>query len=137
EKPFLFPIQAADGRTITRGWPIAPREGEQTDHPHHTGLWFNYGEVDGVDFWGNSEEMRKKNSKHKVGTVVHKTIKSAKGNELAVGSDWVMPDGSVPLREYTRFTFAASEGRRAIDRVATLTADTGPVTFPDNKEGML
>ncbi len=137
EKPFLFPIQTADGRTITRGWPLAPRPDEQTDHPHHTGLWFNYGEVDDVDFWGNSEELRKKNPKTKVGTIVHKKIQSTKGNELAVGSDWVMPDGRVALREDTRFAFSAGEGRRVIDRVATLTAATGPVTFPDNKEGML
>ncbi len=42
KKPVLFPIVDADGVTITRGWPLEPRPGERTDHPHHDGLWFNY-----------------------------------------------------------------------------------------------
>ncbi len=37
-----IPIIDADGVTITRGWPLEPRPGERTDHPHHDGLWFNY-----------------------------------------------------------------------------------------------
>jgi hypothetical protein len=24
------------------------------DHPHHIGLWFNYENVNGLDFWNNS-----------------------------------------------------------------------------------
>src|SRR5581483_2266577 len=53
-KPILFPIYAADGEIITRGYPIAPRTNEPTDHPHHNGLWLNYENVNGLDFWNNS-----------------------------------------------------------------------------------
>src|SRR5881275_1990236 len=53
-KPILFPINTEDGITITRGYPIKPQIGERTDHPHHTGLWFNYESVNGLDFWNNS-----------------------------------------------------------------------------------
>src|ERR1700761_2124401 len=54
EKPVLYPIYAPDGQLITRGFPLAPRPGEPTDHPHHLGLWFNYENVNGLDFWNNS-----------------------------------------------------------------------------------
>src|SRR5581483_8088744 len=54
EKPVLYPIYASDEQLITRGFPINPRPGEPVDHPHHVGLWFNYENVNGLDFWNNS-----------------------------------------------------------------------------------
>jgi len=54
EKPVLYPIYAPDGQLITRGFPVSPRSGEPVDHPHHLGLWFNYENVNGLDFWNNS-----------------------------------------------------------------------------------
>ena len=44
-KPVLYPIKAPNGTVITRGFPMTPLPGEPTDHPHHLGLWFNYGDV--------------------------------------------------------------------------------------------
>jgi hypothetical protein len=41
------------------------------------------------------------------------------------------------LREQTRFVFGAADGRRSIDRIARLEALTAPVTFSDNKEGLV
>src|SRR5262245_22897240 len=97
-KPVLWPLRTAGGTAITRGFPPGPKE----DHPHHVGFWFNYGEVDGIDYWGNSEDLRKKEPGRKLGTIVHKAIRSAKGDALAVASDWVRPDGQVALKEETR-----------------------------------
>ena len=136
KKPVLFPLHTATGGLITRGWPIEPRADEATDHPHHFGLWFNYGDVNGVDFWGHSE----KNSSPKKGVIVHRSIDQARSGqgsaELAVSSDWVMPDGKAALSERTRFRFAGGADRRVVDRVMTLTAGPDPVSFPDNKEGV-
>src|ERR1035438_10745798 len=42
KKPVLFPLRTASGTIVTRGYPLEPRPGERTDHPHHVGLWFNY-----------------------------------------------------------------------------------------------
>src|SRR5450432_2854736 len=42
-KPVLYPLIAPDGTTVSRGYPYAMRPGERVDHPHHAGLWFNYG----------------------------------------------------------------------------------------------
>ena len=51
EKPVLYPLHAANGTIVTRGFPLAPKLGEPTDHPHHIGLWFNFENVNGLDFW--------------------------------------------------------------------------------------
>ena len=57
KKPVLFPIRTAKGTLVTRGFPLEPRAGERVDHPHHVGLWFNYGDVNGIDFWNNSDAI--------------------------------------------------------------------------------
>src|SRR4030042_6746533 len=57
EKPVFFPVYAPGGTTVTRGFPIDPEEGERIDHPHHSGVWFNYGSVNGLDFWNNSSSI--------------------------------------------------------------------------------
>src|ERR1700729_386101 len=80
KKPVLFPIVDADGVTLTRGWPLEPRPGERTDHPHHDGLWFNYSNVNGFDFWNNSEAIPAARAA-KMGTIVLNKIISAKSGE--------------------------------------------------------
>src|SRR5690606_28819047 len=98
EKPVLYPINTANGNAITRGWPISPRPGERVDHPHHLGLWFNYGDVNGLDFWNNSSAIA---DKTKYGHIVHKSINSVKsGNDegaLEVSLDWMNSKGEVLL----------------------------------------
>jgi hypothetical protein len=54
EKPVLYPIYASNGTMITRGFPLHSLPGEPTDHPPHVGLWFNFENVNGLDFWNNS-----------------------------------------------------------------------------------
>jgi hypothetical protein len=58
KKPVLFPVRSARGTVVTRGAPLEPRTGESTDHPHHIGLWLNFGDVNGVDFWGNGPALK-------------------------------------------------------------------------------
>ena len=139
-KPVLYPIRTASGTLVTRGFPMDPRPGERVDHPHHVGLWFNYGDVDGVDFWNNSDALPKE-QQAKMGRIVHKATLSTKGGagvgELVVEADWIMPDGRAALHEHTRFVFRADGDTRSIERVTELTAGDKLVSFPDNKEGVL
>ena len=140
KKPVLYPIRTAEGTLITRGFPLDPRPNERIDHPHHVGLWFNYGDVNGIDFWNNSDAIAAER-KPKMGTIVHKAITTAKGGPgegvLEVESDWVMPDGSVILRETTKFVFSGTATTRTIDRITTLQAGATRVALNDNKEGVL
>ncbi len=139
-KPVLYPLRTARGTLVTRGFPLAPRPGEREDHPHHVGLWFNYGNVNGLDFWNNSLAVAPE-QRDRSGTIRHRQVNELKSGdeqgELAVTMDWLKPDGQAILREDTRFIFRASETSRTIDRLATLTALDVDVSFADDKEGML
>ena len=137
EKPALYPIRSASGTLVTRGYPLEPRPGEAADHPHHVGHWFNYGDVNGFDFWGHSSETPAAN-KPKMGVIVHKAILAAKGGAdagLLASADWNIPDGSTLMHEQVLFEFRAAAGMRSITRTTTWTAADRPVTFNDTKEG--
>src|SRR6185295_3883336 len=71
--PVLYPVRSAQGTVVTRGFPLEPRPGERVDHPHHIGLWFNYGSVNGVDFWNNSTALAPEQQK-KMGMVAHRRV---------------------------------------------------------------
>jgi hypothetical protein len=139
-KPVLYPIRTARGALVTRGFPLDPRPGERVDHPHQVGFWFNFGDVNGVDFWGNSEAIAAA-ERAKMGIIRHREIVAAQSGdgkgELEVRMDWILPDARTSLEEQTRFIFRADAATRGIDRLATLTAKGGKVTFRDTKEGML
>src|SRR5260370_1845094 len=90
KKPVLYPLRTAKGTIVTRGFPLDQRPAERVDHPHHAGLWFNYENVNGVDFWNNSDAIKPENAP-KMGTILHRSIVSAKSGsqqgELAVKPD--------------------------------------------------
>jgi hypothetical protein len=139
-KPVLFPVNTVDGITVTRSYPFRNVAGERTDHPHHTGIWFNYESVNGLDFWNNSTAIAPE-KRNQYGTIKHQKIisKKAKGNtaSLITGSVWVRPDGRVLLNEETHFSFTVKGNDFIIDRIAVLTAADTTVTFKDVKDGMI
>jgi hypothetical protein len=138
EKPYLFPVYAPNGSVITRGFPLEPRKGERIDHPHHIGIWFNHGNVNGLDFWNNSSAIpaaRKDSYGHIVVRQIVNT-KSGKKATLDVISNWDDNKGNTLLVENTRYIFSGDKSSRTIDHISTLTAVNGTVTISDNKEGM-
>ena len=140
KKPVLFPLHSSSGTIVTRGFPLEPRPGERTDHPHHVGLWFNYESVNGVDFWNNST-AQPADKQAKMGRIVHRRVIKTSGGadhgELEVEMDWIMPDGKPILRETTDFIFRTGPNLRVVDRITTLTALDTPVVFKDTKDGLI
>ncbi len=138
-KPVLWPVVSPAGNTLTRSYPLMIKEGERSDHPHHVGVWFNYGDVNGLDFWNNSEAIPSE-EKQNYGTIYHRSIDKLENGEgkgsLEISADWKSPENIVLLEEHTRFDFIADNKIRIIDRITTLTAIIDTVTFIDNKEGM-
>ena len=139
-KPILFPVLTAEGTAVTRGFPLAPRPGERVDHPHQVGIWFNYGDVDGLDFWNNSEAIPA-DKKNEYGAIKHLKVdqlNNGKGEGVMVTSEsWVDPSGKKLLAEKTEYHFIAIGSIRIIDRITTLTATGKTVSLKDNKEGMM
>ena len=139
-KPVLYPVMTSEGTEITRGYPFNARAGERVDHPHHVGIWFNYGDVNGLDFWNNSTAIPSE-KKSGYGTIKHlkiNHIEEGNGKALLVTTaSWVDPSGKELLLEKTEFHFIADGSTRIIDRIATLTATSGTVSMKDNKEGVM
>jgi hypothetical protein len=149
-KPILYPLIAPDGTTVTRGNPPLP--GERTDHPHHTGLWFNYSNVNNIDYWNNSDAI-KPEARAKYGSIDHDRIVSSKSGrtsgELVTESTWY-PSSDVPsigsnktppvIHQTTRYVFSkitiGGKPARAIDMTVTLKA-ISPAVFHDDKDGLL
>jgi len=138
EKPVLYPIYASDGELITRGFPLAPREKEPVDHPHHIGLWMNYESVNGLDFWNNSYAIPTEKKAH-YGWIVTSKIKQALSGPRGVleyEAGWKNIQKESLLNETTRFVFSAVNNMRIIDRYTTLTA-LQDISMPDIKDGFL
>jgi hypothetical protein len=149
-KPILYPLIAPDGTTLTRGVPPLP--GERTDHPHHAGLWFNYSNVNNIDYWNNSDAI-KPAARAKYGSIDQDRIVSVKSGansgELVTESSWY-PSSDVPtvgsnqtpavMHQITKYVFRKTtiggKPARAIDMTVTLTA-ISPVVFHDDKDGLL
>ena len=137
EKQSLYPIVNAQGKFITRGFPLKPRPFERTDHPHQVGLWFNFGDVNGLDFWNNSFAI-KTADKPKYGSIRLNKIESinSKNGTLVVSANWVDVNNTILLTELTSFTFYGNGNLRTIVRETKLTAKQ-EVTFTENKEGLI
>ncbi len=136
-KPFLWPLRAASGTVVTRYWPVdKTHQGESTDHPHHRGLWFGHGDVNGFNFWANEQAAHSKNS----GKQIVKNVKVKSGDTTGIiqcDIEWTA-GGKVLLVEHRTMTFysgdAAGPQNRQIDFDLNLEPKT-KVNFGDTKEG--
>jgi Methane oxygenase PmoA len=131
DKPIFFPLRAASGTTVTRGYPIIQDiPGEAKDHPHHKGLWLTHGDVNGIDFWGETPEG---------GKIVHRKFELIKNDRqcgvLRSRNDWLSPDGKRVLEEIREVKIYNLPNARVMDLGFKLSAANGPVKFGDTKEG--
>ncbi len=138
-KPVLYPVFTSRGTEITRGFPVKPRAGERTDHPHHVGVWLNYGYVNGYDFWGASYAIPQAVRDASYGSIKHISIdRLAEGeNEgsLVTSESWVTASGKELLAEKAEYRFIAKGTSCIIDRITTLKATGESVSLKDTKEG--
>ena len=138
EKPVLYPIYAANGTIVTRGFPLKNVPGDPTDHPHHIGLWFNFENVNGLDFWNNSYAIPAAKKSGYGWIKTDRILETRDGDKgmLSYHANWTNQQNSILLEETTTFEFSGSEHQRIIDRTTVLKADT-TVTFTDAKDGLL
>jgi hypothetical protein len=138
-KPILYPLVTSAGIPVTRGFPLETREGERSDHMHQVGNWLNYGDVNGVDFWGNGSKglgIKSDNG----GTIKHLGIKKLSGGKgegtMVTTASWINPSGQELMAEETEYHFIAEGPVRIVDRITTLTALDEKIFLNDTKEGM-
>ena len=137
-KPYLHPLRTADGIIVTRAFPMSSDvAGEAHDHPHHRGLWFTHGDVNGYDFWANEESQTAAN-KGKGRVVLERVDKFATGKKsgtLSASFAWKIPSGETLLIESRKMTYYSDPQQRTIDFDITLSPQV-EVKFGDTKEGM-
>ncbi len=138
-KPVFHPIFTSEGTAITRGFPVEPKAGERADHPHQIGMWFTYGNVSGLDFWGNGSQGLGTTNPNG-GIIKHVRtgdFKEEKERGSFVSEEsWQDTTGAELLKEKTEYHFIVRGELRIIDRITTLTAGENNVSMPDTKEGM-
>jgi len=135
-KPYLHPLLTANGKRITRVFPMESIDGETKDHPHHRGLWFTHGEVNEWDFWANEQLYAAK--RKNLGLIDLVSLQKAEGGkqkgEIVSTHMWKAPDGTPLLEEHRTMTFHAGSKHRIVDFDVTFTAKS-KVKFGDTKEG--
>ena len=130
-KPYLHPLRAATGTTVTRLWPmVTDVAGEPHDHQHQRGQFIGHADVNKIDFWGNEESYTTLNRGREVpvGSVV------IKGASMTARFNWSDPKDVVLLEETRTITFYPHPTLRIVDFDIALTAKQR-VIFGDEKDG--
>jgi hypothetical protein len=113
KKPFFWPLMS-HGVNLLRGWPMEPKSGEPNDHPHHTGLCFCFGEVNGREYWSKLP-IKPGEVKVESGVGFARIVaQNAWGEDLAETQDIVILDAGDDV---------------VMDWTITLKATNGPVVF--------
>ena len=131
-KPYLYPVLGPGGLPMTRDWPMKNVPGEDHDHPHHRSLWYAHGDINGQDFWSESD---------KAGKTVHQKFELIQsGSEVGIIKSFnklVAHDGKVVATDERTFRFYNRTDQRLFDFEITIRATEGPLTFGDTKEGTM
>jgi hypothetical protein len=122
--PAVFPLFAPGKRLVLRSFPFERVDGETDDHPHHRGLWFAHGDVDGHDFW-HDPACRIEVREHEV----------VGGDTVRFVADWISPDGVVAT-ETRSMRFSDLGSRRRIDLDVEL-RPRATCVIGDTKEGTI
>ncbi|MBI3854672.1 MAG: PmoA family protein [Planctomycetes bacterium] len=114
KKPFFRPLSSR-GVNLLRGYPVTPKEGEPADHPHHTGLYFCFGEVNGKEYWSKTAITPKSIVKKEQGPAGARLVaENAWGEDLAETQDILILNAGEDV---------------VMDWTITLKASNGPVVF--------
>ena len=133
-RPYFYPVLGPDELAMTREWPMEDTTDEEHDHPHHRGLWYAHGNVNGLDFWSEAANFCK---------IAHDEflkIKSGSDYGLIQSTDkWLDHDGSIVCTDIRTMRIYNRPGQeRMFDFDITLQAPPDkPVVFGDSKEGTM
>ncbi len=128
-KPYFFPMYTSTGKLILRHYGVETVPGETHDHPHHRGLWFTHGDVNGQDFWSEDPKAAKT-----VTTNVIPNSGTVSGTFIA-HTDWIANNGNKIATDERKVTIYAVTDGRLLDFEVEISPVGGPLVFGDTKEG--
>jgi hypothetical protein len=133
-KPYVYPLRTAAGAIVTRHFPMEEFPGETKDHPHHRGMFFAHGEINGVNFWATEPA----GPSQKKGRMVLKKILEAKGGAksgtIRAVFEGLDPNGKPIMTETRTLVFYADPKLRVIDFEIQIDP-LQTLKFGDTKEG--
>ena len=125
--PDFWPLRNSAGHNLCRGYPRVEIEGERRDHPHHQGLWFAHGQVNGLDFWHDKNLS--------VVTEAGELVSGPSKGSWSTENTWLNARGDVLMMDKRMHTAFVSGDVRGLDFDISLRALEQPVVFGDTKEG--
>ncbi len=119
-RPYLYPLRSASGKIVTRSFPAGQLPGETTDHPHHAGLFYGHGDVNGYNYWAIQNVPAPASPLGAtMGRIVLARVLSVKGGKESGSVDtvfnWLKPDGQPLLTETRKMIFYSHPTLRIID----------------------
>lgn len=139
-RPYCYPINAPDGTSLTRDFPMKQTAGEETDHPWHRALFFAHSMVGGVDFWNEGAGDAGKSPKDKGRQVLDALLETSGGatGVIRTRNRWLAPDGKLICTDDRTVRFSATAAGRFIDYEVNLHAlPDAPLLLGDNKDGTM
>jgi len=133
-KPYFYPLRTASGIIVTRHYPMENVEGETHDHPHHRGLFFAYGLVNGTDFWATEPDSK---DPRKGRMALDKVLQMKSGKSsgaIQVTFDGFDAAGKPLMKETRTIVFYCDPELRVIDYEVVIESGQRLV-FGDTKEG--
>lgn len=131
-KPFCYPVIGPTGKPVTRSYPMEEVAGESRDHRHQRSFWFTFGDVNGHDFWTESDNA---------GRIVHRGFEALEGGpamgRIRARNDWIASTGEKICEDVRELRVYNVRRGRLMDFEITIRATEGPVKFGDTKEGMM
>lgn len=109
KKPCFYPL-TAHGVNVLRGFPLEDVAGEAKDHPHHTGVYHAFGEVNGREYWSKTAIENRKASKEAGQVYARIRAENAWGEDLVETQDvFVLNAGDDAVMDWT-ITLTAAAG---------------------------
>jgi hypothetical protein len=151
-KPYLAPVFGAEGKQMTRNYPMKTVEGEQHDHPHHRGICFGLESINGYNSWeelATIEEMkanpknadRAKEALTHLGSCKHREFSELTADAshavIAETCDYLDAAGKTMCTEHRRINFHVENDMRMIDFDQDFTTSDAPAVFGDKKDSGL
>jgi hypothetical protein len=133
-KPYVYPLSTASGIVVTRHYPMETVEGETHDHPHHRGMFFAHGDINGYNFWATEPSVKTPNKASMRLKKVVETKSGKKSGTITAIFDGLSPDGKPIMTETRTLTFYSDPDLRTIDFDIVIDP-LEKLTFGDTKEG--
>lgn len=127
-RPYISNVYTTDKVKVTRNHPTT--KDDPDDHPHHQGIFFTWGQLNGVDYW------------HMRGQTIHdsyiKKPTDGKIGYFSTRSYYLAADKKTRVaREDATYTFRNTPYGILITLQATITGETDAAVFGSKEEGGL